>query len=61
MDTFFKIEFKEDDKGLIHIFTDMLNQDKDGYFLTTNQAKGMFMLLHELEKTIRDNDLESLK
>ena len=51
----------EDDKGKIHMFTDFLNQDKDGFFVTINQQKGMFMLLEKLIESLKKNDLESLK
>ena len=61
MQPFFKIRFMEDDKGKIHMLTDFLNQDKDGFFVTINQQKGMFMLLEKLIETLKKNDLESLK
>jgi len=58
---FFKIRFAEDEKGKIHMFTDFLKQDKDGFFVTNNQQNGMFMLLEGLIETLKKNDLESLK
>ena len=61
MNIFLKLKFAEDDKGKIHIFTEMPNEDNDGFFITSNQQKGLFFLLDALKETISKNDLESLK
>ena len=61
MKDFFKIRFAEDEKGHIHIFTDILNKDDTGFFFTMPQYVGIFALLDQLKKTIKDNVMEDSK
>lgn len=61
MKDFLKIRFAQDKEGMIHIYTDILQTDADGYYLTGNQKRGVFVLLEKFMQGIRDNALEDLK
>jgi len=61
MKAFFKIKFSEDNHGKIHLVYDLLQKDRDGFYLTLPQKKSVLLLLDMVIRTLNDNDLESLK
>ena len=58
---FCKLRFTEDKNGNVHIYTEFPNEDMDGFFLTSNQVKGMFILLEKFKETVFKSSLESGK
>lgn len=58
----FDVNFTQSNEtGKIILDSQMYLKDEDGYYFTGNQKNGIIFLLEGLIKTIKNDDLESLK